>query len=99
MAYELNEGQGSIFPNQKQNERQPDFRGSILIKGQLYDLSCWNHVSKNGKEYISLNAQPHVERQQAPAQEAAAIYPPRQARYSQPAQGETLTPQQEDLPF
>lgn len=57
MAYEHREGQGSLFKNDKQNDRQPDFKGTILIKGVLYNISAWNRTSQNGREYISLQAE------------------------------------------
>lgn len=57
MAYQQKEGQGSLFKNEKQNDRQPDFKGSIMIKGVLYNVSAWNRTSQNGREYISLQAE------------------------------------------
>lgn len=57
MAYQQKEGQGSLFKNDKQNDRQPDFRGSIMIKGVLYEVAGWSRTSQNGREYISLQAQ------------------------------------------
>jgi len=57
MAYQQREGQGSLFKNDKQNDRQPDFKGSILIKGITYNISAWNRTSQNGREYISLQAE------------------------------------------
>jgi len=57
MAYQQKEGQGSLFKNDKQNDRQPDFRGTILIKGVTYNISAWNRTSQNGREYISLQAE------------------------------------------
>ena len=57
MAYQHKEGQGSLFKNEKQNERQPDFRGSIMIKGVTYNISAWNRTSQNGRQYLSLQAE------------------------------------------
>ena len=59
MAYQHKEGQGSLFKNEKQNERQPDFRGSIMIKGVTYNISAWNRTSQNGRQYLSLQAEEH----------------------------------------
>lgn len=56
MAYEYKEGQGSLFSEQKQNDRQPDYRGTILIEGKTYDLAAWGRTSKAGSQYISLQA-------------------------------------------
>lgn len=57
MAYQHKEGQGSLFKNEKQNERQPDFRGSIMVKGVTYNISAWNRTSQNGRQYLSLQAE------------------------------------------
>lgn len=57
MAYQHKEGQGSLFKNEKQNERQPDLRGSIMIKGVTYNISAWNRTSQNGRQYLSLQAE------------------------------------------
>ena len=32
MAYQMKEGQGSLFKNEKQNDRHPDLKGSVMIK-------------------------------------------------------------------
>ena len=61
MAYEYREGQGSLFKNDKQNERHPDFKGSIMIKGVMYNISAWSRTSQNGREYISLQAEERAE--------------------------------------
>lgn len=57
MAYQHKEGQGSLFKNEKQNDRQPDFKGSIMIKGVTYNISAWNRTSQNGRQYLSLQAE------------------------------------------
>jgi len=85
MAYELKEGQGSLFKNDKQNDRQPDFKGSIMIKGVLYSVSAWNRTSQNGRQYISLQA----EERQADGQQPAY----RQQSYQQPAYRQPQAPQ------
>jgi len=56
MAYEHKEGQGSLFVNEKKNDRQPDFRGSIMIKGVMYEIVGWKKTSKSGVTYMSLQA-------------------------------------------
>ena len=61
MAYEHREGQGSLFKNDKKNDRQPDFKGTIMIGGVLYSISAWNRTAQNGREYISLQAEEKTE--------------------------------------
>lgn len=57
MAYELKEGQGSLFVNDKQgNEKRPDRRGEINVGGVIYKLSGWLKEGKSGK-WLSLKAE------------------------------------------
>lgn len=101
MAYELKEGQGSLFKNEKQNDRQPDFRGHIMVGGTIYDVAGWQRTSQNGKEYISLQAALPRERTDAPAQQYQAPVQQYQAPAPAPAPSaddfkETVV---DDLPF
>jgi hypothetical protein len=58
MAYELKDGQGSLFKNdRKESENHPDYRGEINVDGQLYWLSAWIKEGKKGK-FMSLSAKP-----------------------------------------
>ena len=45
---------GVLFPNEKQNERQPDFRGNCLINGTKYKIAGWKKTSKNNLPYMSI---------------------------------------------
>ena len=58
MAYEMREGQGSLFKNEKQNDRQPDMRGSVMIEDKLYEIAAWEKVSQKGMAYMSLQVSP-----------------------------------------
>jgi uncharacterized protein (DUF736 family) len=56
MAYEIKDGQGSLFTNKrKETERHPDFNGSIKINGVEHWLSAWKKVAQSGEEYMSLS--------------------------------------------
>lgn len=56
MAYELNEGQGSLFSNSyKEKPSQPDVKGTILLDGVLYELAGWTKESANGNQFTSLS--------------------------------------------
>jgi hypothetical protein len=50
------EGSGSMFPQQKKTDKSPDFKGEIMIAGNIYELAGWNKQGAN-KAYISLSAQ------------------------------------------
>ena len=56
MAYEHKEGQGSLFKNEKQNDRQPDYKGTIVIAGKTYEVAAWERTSQRGTSYLSLQA-------------------------------------------
>lgn len=63
MSYEMKEGQGSLFVNEKTNDKQPDFVGEGLFDGKKLKISAWKRVSKNGKHYLSLSLQKPQESQ------------------------------------
>lgn len=60
MAYELKEGQGKLWPNdKKKTEKSPSMTGEALINGVLMEISAWTKVSQNsGKEYLSISIKP-----------------------------------------
>tara|TARA_Y100000401_G_C8205349_1_gene165691 strand:- start:208 stop:528 length:321 start_codon:yes stop_codon:yes gene_type:complete len=54
MAYEIEEGQVSVFANDKgDNPKRPDFTGKGLFDGKEFQISLWKSTSKNGLEYWS----------------------------------------------
>lgn len=58
MAYELREGQGSLFRNEKrEKESQPNARGEALIGGVVYEIGAWTKEGKKGK-FQSLSFKP-----------------------------------------
>lgn len=63
MAYIQKDGQGSLFLNKdKDTEQQPNMTGTITIDGKVYRLAAWTKATKNGEKWLSLSAQPKVER-------------------------------------
>ena len=91
MAYEHREGQGSLFKNEKQNDRQPDYKGTILVGGVTYEIAAWERTSQKGTGYLSLQASLPRERSNSEAP----------ARYSQPLQPQPRNipaPTYEDIP-
>ncbi len=101
MAYQQREGQGSLFKNEKQNDRQPDFRGNILIKGVTYSISAWNRTSQNGREYISLQAEERSSDAQQGYQQRPSYTPAAPSEVAPPPSLDDLTAAAapEDLPF
>jgi len=78
MAYELREGSGSLFTNDKgDNPARPDYRGEIMLNGVLYELSGWIKPmpSNPSKRFLSLAGKVKEARQQQGR--ASAPPPPR----------------------
>jgi uncharacterized protein (DUF736 family) len=57
MAFELKDGSGSLFKNsykEDENDKKPNYTGSVKVKGTEYALAGWKTVSKSGVTYISV---------------------------------------------
>jgi hypothetical protein len=63
MAYELREGQGSMFPNRKKEpgSKQPDWRGDALVNGVVMEVAGWSKEGAKGS-FLSLSIKPKQER-------------------------------------
>lgn len=89
MAYEMREGQGSLFKNNlRDKETQPNARGEALIGGVVYEVAAWTKKDKNGNPWQSL----------AFKVKAAAV---EQQTRTQPAKttGTKFDDMDDDLPF
>jgi hypothetical protein len=53
MPYEMKEGTGALFRNDKEKENQPDYRGDAKIGGEEYKIAGWIREGKRGK-FLSL---------------------------------------------
>jgi hypothetical protein len=68
--------QGQIWPNnQKEKETQPDFKGSLNVKGEEFWISAWKQKgSANPKSMtLSFSVQPKNERLREPAKDYVVI--------------------------
>lgn len=85
MAYELKDGQGSLFRNErKEQDNHPDYAGSIMVGGVEYWLNGWLKTGAKGK-FFSLSVKPKQPRQESkPAQSAQ-----RQQSYADQSGGRT----------
>lgn len=55
MAYEINNNSGSLFKNdRRQNDRQPEYTGTVNIEGKIMRISAWVRTAKSGVKYFSL---------------------------------------------
>lgn len=73
MAFELNEGQGSLFANdKKQSENSPDYTGKVKWGGVERRLAGWKKKSRDGKPFLSVQMsdfQPRDGQQQSAPQD------------------------------
>lgn len=109
MAFEHKEGQGTLFKNDKQNERQPDFKGTINIGGVTYEIAAWEKTSQRGGSFLSLQASLPRERGEASPtasslQRPEPAYQPSAPTFQQEAPMPSEEPffgnsDDEDLPF
>lgn len=97
MAFELREGQGTIWDNRnrKRQPKHPDYTGEIKLNGKVMAIALWSKESRNG-EFFS------VQVSEKRAQGATASLP----RADEPApsaqQPQQQQPPQEDgsdIPF
>lgn len=91
-----------MFLNEKQNDRQPDYRGTIMIAGKTYEIAAWKKTSRNGSEFLSLQASEPRERAAAPqpAQHIQQPQAPMPDYVPDYAREESLRVEEfEDLPF
>jgi uncharacterized protein (DUF736 family) len=58
MAFQLKDGQGTLFPNdRKTSDNQPDHKGSVLIEGKEYEVAAWTKRGSHGA-FLSLSIKP-----------------------------------------
>lgn len=56
MAEFDNTNRGVLFVNErKQNDRQPDYNGSLNVDGVEYFLDAWSKTAKNGAQMLSVS--------------------------------------------
>lgn len=56
MSYEHREGSGSLFKNDKKEAgtKQPDYRGTIMLGGVVYEIAGWIKSGAKGS-FLSIN--------------------------------------------
>jgi len=56
MAYEMKEGSGSLFKNNKKTtDNHPDFTGSIMLDGKEHWFSAWVKESPKAGKFFSVS--------------------------------------------
>ena len=65
MAYELKEGSGAIFKNDKRgNEKAPDYNGNAMIDGKEVKIALWVREGSKGK-FFSVKIEHAVKKAEA----------------------------------
>lgn len=95
-----------MFENdRKRNEKDPDWKGSALIGGHEYWVSCWDKVTGTGKNLRSLSfSRKDATAQRRPAQGQPQQRPAQQQqRYAPrpmpPKQGQQPPAGEDEVPF
>jgi hypothetical protein len=72
MAFQLKDGQGSLFWNdRKEKPEQPDFQGQLQVGGVAYRIAGWLRESQKGNKWLSLSVKPDERASAAPPAAAA----------------------------
>ncbi len=59
MAYEMKDGTGSLFKNErKETDTHPDYKGSAKLNGVDHWLDAWINTANDGSKYMSLKIKP-----------------------------------------
>lgn len=79
MAYELRDGQGSLFRNErKDRENSPDYTGTIKVNGQEFYMSAWLKEG-NGKKFFSISLKPKDAPQRSQGNQSSGRQEPQQS--------------------
>ncbi len=63
MAYEMKDGTGSLFKNErKETDTHPDYKGSAKLNGVDHWLDAWINTANDGSKYMSLKIKPKESR-------------------------------------
>jgi len=62
MAFEMKEGQGSLFKNrERKSDKQPAMKGRFVLNGKMYEIAGWSREIQKGEnmgeKFLSLKIQ------------------------------------------
>ena len=83
---------GAIFKNNNKNtDKQPDYRGSVTVDNKDYEIALWLRKSEKGTSYFSVAlSEPYKKEDKTPIAPQPALPKPTNNEY---------TEQDGDLPF
>jgi hypothetical protein len=60
--YQMQEGQFTLFKNNKTTNNAPEYTGEIMVNGKKMRLAAWVKEGKNGKFFSGKMSEPIVKR-------------------------------------
>lgn len=52
MSFTLEPNTMTIFPNKKESEKQPDWKGKVMLNGKEQSIALWKKTSSKGNNYF-----------------------------------------------
>lgn len=62
--YTMQEGQFTLFKNNKTTNNAPEYTGEIMVNGKKMRLAAWVKEGKNGKFFSGKMSEPLVKREE-----------------------------------
>jgi hypothetical protein len=62
--YQMQEGQFTLFKNNKTTNNAPEYTGEIMVNGKKMRLAAWVKEGKSGKFFSGKMSEPMQQRQQ-----------------------------------
>jgi hypothetical protein len=72
--YQMQEGQFTLFKNNKTTNNAPEYTGEIMVNGKKMRLAAWVKEGKNGKFFSGKMSEPIVKRDEPQDDPSADIF-------------------------
>jgi len=72
--YQMQEGQFTLFKNNKTTNNAPEYTGEIMVNGKNMRLAAWVKEGKNGKFFSGKMSEPLVKRDEPQDDPSADIF-------------------------
>ena len=72
--YQMQEGQFTLFKNNKTTNNAPEYTGEIMVNGKKMRLAAWVKEGKNGKFFSGKMSEPMLKRDEPQDDPSADIF-------------------------
>ena len=72
--YQMQEGQFTLFKNNKTTNNAPEYTGEIMVNGKKMRLAAWVKEGKSGKFFSGKMSEPIVKRDEPQDDPSADIF-------------------------